>query len=335
MIKVGIIGFGGIGHVHASQYPRNPHVQLVAVADICPEKLEARSMQINLGPSGTCDLSGVRTYPSGDELLAREKLDIIDICLPTDLHSEYAIKAMHAGSHVLSEKPMARTIEQADAMLAAARATGRKLMIAQCVRFTPAYELLREACRNGDFGRLLAFSMRRVSPPPGWGGAGSWFLDGKRSGGALIDMHIHDTDFANWMLGVPSSVITSGARFRSGAIDNSTTLYFYDGGPVVTGETSWGYAASFHYGFCAIFEQATIETGYRSADVVLTRVGAATETLKLSDRSQYGAEIDYFIDCVRTDREPEKCTGFSARETLRIALAEERSAAAGGERVRL
>ena len=148
-------------------------------------------------------------------------------------------------------------------------------------------------------------------------------------------MHIHDTDFANWLLGVPSAVATSCAPFRTGAIDNAVTHYLYENGPVVTGETSWGYGAGFHSALCAIFENATIETGYRSGDVTLARPGAAVEKLELPAKDPYREEIAYFLACIREGREPENCTPFSTRETMRIALAEERSALAGGKRVTL
>jgi predicted dehydrogenase len=335
MLKVGIIGFGGMGHFHAAQYPTITEAELVAVADTRPGQLEAGSLKINLGASGCCDLSKVRTYRSADEMLARERLDAVDICLPTDLHAEYAIRALRAGCHVLCEKPMARTLPEAEAMQKAATDAGRTLMIAQCLRFWPAYVRLREAHRSGEFGRLLMLSMRRFSPVPGWGGTQSWFADGKRSGGALLDMHIHETDYVNWLLGVPNSVVTSGATFRTGAVDNAVTQYFYDGGPVVAAETSWGYGGSFSAAFCAIFEHATLEAGYKSADLALARPGAPVETVSLPARDPYREEIAYFVDCVLHGREPDTCTASSTRETIRIANAEAQSAAAGGARVML
>lgn len=335
MMRAGIIGFGGMGHFHASHYPSIPDVELVAVADSRPGQLEASALQINLGASGACDLSGLHTYRSGEEMLAGERLDMVDICLPTDLHAECAIAAMRAGCHVLCEKPMARTLEEADAMVRTASETGRTLMIAQCLRFWPAYVRLYEAHRSGEFGRLLMLSLRRVSPVPGWGGAQTWFADGRRSGGALLDMHIHDTDFANWLLGVPTAVVTSGATGRTGAIDNAVTQYFYEGGPVVTGETSWSYGGSWNAALCAIFEEATLEMGYRSADLTLARPGKQPESVPLPARNPYREEIAYFVGCLRDGRAPETCTPFSTRESIRIALAEERSALAGGERVPL
>src|SRR5450759_3366708 len=134
-------------------------------------------------------------------------------------------------------------------------------MIAQCLRFWPCYEKVQEVYRSGELGRLLMLSMRRVSPCPGWGGADTWFKDGKRSGGCLLDMHIHDTDFANCLLGVPQAVMTTGATYATGAIDNAVTQYVYGNGLAVMAESSWAYGGGFVMSFCAIFEKATLEMG--------------------------------------------------------------------------
>ena len=335
MLKIGIIGFGGMGHVHASQYVKTPDTCLTAVADIRPEQLKGQAMELNIGPGEACDMQDVATYLSGDEMLAAEALDLVSVCLPTDIHADYTVKALTAGCHVLCEKPMSRTLAQADDAIVARDRSGKQLMVAQCLRFWPCYERLVEAYGSGEFGKLLMLSMRRVSAPPGWGAARSWFMDGTRSGGALLDMHIHDTDFANHLLGVPTAVTTVGTPHCSGAIDNAVTHYHYDGGPVVMAETSWSYSGGFKMGFCALFENATLEMGYQDDNLTLLRPGQLPETLELPSEGGYEREIAYLIDCIRADRKPERCTAESTRETMRIALAEEASALAGGERVAL
>ncbi len=333
-MQVGIIGFGGMGHVHAARLAGLAEVKLSAVADVRPEQLSAKSLQLNLGASGSCELAGVDTYGSGDELLAEAKLDVVHICLPTDLHAEYAIKAMEAGCHVLCEKPMARSLPETDAMLAAVRRTGRRLMIGQCLRFWPCYQRIKAAYESGEFGPLRMLAMRRVSGFPGWS-ARSWFADGRRSGGALLDLHVHDTDFVNWLLGCPTAVSTRGVDGGSGAIDCAATHYHYPAGPVVMAETSWNYGGGFNMAICATFEQATLEMGYRSGDTLLLRPGQPAETLALPNTDAYAAEIAYFLDAVRQNREPEVCRPESTRDSLRIALAEEQSALAGGAPVSL
>jgi predicted dehydrogenase len=334
-LQVGIIGFGGMGHFHGGVYAKRQDAQLTAVADIRPEQLSGKSMEINIGTGAACDMSAVHTYTQADEMLAKEKLDLVSICLPTDLHAEYTVKALEAGCHVLCEKPMSRTLQEADAEIAAQKRSGTFLMIAQCLRFWPCYEKVAEVYNSGELGKLLMLSMRRVSGTPGWGGAQTWFRDGARSGGCLLDMHIHDTDFANSLLGVPKSVITTGNVFATGAIDNAVTQYVYDGQVAVMAETSWAYGGGFVMSFCAIFEKGTLEMGYKDNDLWLMCPGQKAQKVELPAGGGYEREIDYFIGCIRAGRPPARCLPFSTRESMRIALAEEKSALAGGKTVRL
>lgn len=326
MLNVGIIGFGGMGHVHAACYARRNDVRLAAIADIDKAKFAGAGMELNIGTAGAVDMGGVATYTSGARMLKEQRLDLVSICLPTDIHARYAIMAMEAGCHVLSEKPMARNIRQADAMIAVSTKTGRLLMTAQCLRFWPCYERLFDAHRSGEFGKLVMLSLRRVGGPPSWDG-GSWFLDGKRSGGALLDLHVHDTDFVNHLLGMPAAVFTTGTTQCSGAIDNCVTSYVYPEGPSVVAECSWSYSG-FNMAFLAIFEKATLEMGYVDGNLILRKDGAITR-LPLHPGEGYDREIDYLVHCIATGDRPERCLPESTRESLRLALAEEKSARSG------
>jgi 1,5-anhydro-D-fructose reductase (1,5-anhydro-D-mannitol-forming) len=335
MLKVGVIGFGGMGHGHARNYMRLSDCQLVAVADVRPEQLQGKSMEINLGTQEAVDMSAVKTYPSGDALLAAGGLDIVSVCLPTDMHSEYTVKALKAGLHVVCEKPMARSLKEADAMIRAQKKSGKLLMIGQCLRFWPCYEKVEEVYKSGEFGKLLMLNMRRVSACPRWAYQ-DWFHDGKRSGGALLDMHIHDTDYANYLLGVPDAVVTVGRTYDTGAIDNAVTQYIYSQGPLVMAETSWTYSGGFNMAFCAIFEKATLEMGYKDSSLRLRRPGDKDwQAVTLPAGGGHDRELAYFVECVKSGSEPVRCTPLSTRETMRIAFGEEKSALAGGKRVAL
>ena len=116
-LKAALIGFGGMGHFHATQYKKQKNCELVAICDIDKKKFEKLSADINLGNSGDADLSNVRQYLSYEDLIKNEKFDFLDICLPCHLHAEYAIRAMKDGYHVLCEKPMARDVKLADQMI--------------------------------------------------------------------------------------------------------------------------------------------------------------------------------------------------------------------------
>src|SRR5512145_2441470 len=204
MIKIGIVGMGGMGWNHVSQYLKLPGVQVMAMADAAPERLEAREkVKINLnGEETPVDFSHVARYPGAEELIAEADVDVVDICLPTDLHASCAIQALEAGKHVLCEKPMALTASDADQMIAAAYTAGRQLMIAHCLRFWPEYQFLRQCIADRRYGRLLSLNMWRMGGHPSWAARG-WFADPARSGGMALDLHIHDVDFANAVLGRP------------------------------------------------------------------------------------------------------------------------------------
>ncbi len=318
-LKVALLGFGGMGHYHAARYKDLVNCELVAVCDIDEKQFENLSASINIGSSGEAALTNVRQYLSYEDLIAHEKPDFIDICLPCHLHAEYAIRAMKDGFHVLVEKPMARTTKQADEMLRVARETGKKLMVAQCLRFMGTFNAIKEAYDSGKYGRLLRMDLRRNSSLP----SAAWYRDATCSGGALLDLHLHDTDFVNYMLGVPESVRTCGISRASGGIDDLMTTYTYSGGPIVNAEASWC-RSGWHNSAAAIFEQATVEL--IDGKLTVARPDEPVEELAVTGEDPYGAEIDYFAACILKNCAPEQCSPESTRESIRIALSEEKSA---------
>lgn len=328
-IKAAVLGFGGIGHCHASQYAGLKNVELVALCDINPEQLNKAAETINLGDSGAIDLNSVRKYLSYEEMVKAEPdLDMIDICLPTDLHCEYSCKAMKDGFHVICEKPMALNSRDCRKMIRVSEKTGRKLMIAQVLRFDKGFEAIREAYHTEKYGKLLRLSMTRVGALPNR----MWFRDVKRSGGAMMDLHLHDLDFAISLLGVPDALISFGVKVSSGGIDDSVSNYIYENGPIVTSEGSWC-RAKFHYAAAAIFEKATLT--YEDGALTLHEVDKPLQNIELKNNKPYGAEVDYFAGCVRKDVMPERAMPESTMLTVKLIEAEIRSAEAGGKRIRL
>jgi predicted dehydrogenase len=113
------------------------------------------------------------------------------------------------------------------------------------------------------------------------------------------------------------------------------TQYLYGDGTAVMAETSWSYGGGFNMSFCAIFERATLEMGYRSGELLLLQPGSDPAPVELPGAGGHEREIIYFVDCIENNRPPERCTPESTRETMRIAFAEEESALAGGKPVEL
>ena len=157
MLKAGLIGIGFMGRGHLDNYIRLESeglpVKLVAICDIDEEKFGDKFVEGNIDVGKTrYDFSKYTLYTDIDEMLEKEELDFVDIALPTYLHAEASIKALNKGIHVLCEKPMALTVEECRQMIEAAEKNNKKLMIAQCLRFWPEYEYLKECVETNRFG---------------------------------------------------------------------------------------------------------------------------------------------------------------------------------------
>ena len=208
-IKVALIGFGGIAKSHKKGYDllskEQAGIKLVAICDVNPEQFKKLDSSINLGSEGTITLEDIHTYTDMETLLANEEFDMADICLPSYLHKEYTVRLLRAGKHVLCEKPMALNSEDCEEMIRVAKECDRQLMIGQCLRFEPSYLFLKECIDDGRFGKLKSLFMDRLSGQPMWGFE-NWFSDTEKSGGCIMDMHIHDVDMARFLLGEPKAV---------------------------------------------------------------------------------------------------------------------------------
>ncbi len=331
MLRIGVIGMGGMGWFHASRYFQIPNAQVVAIADVRPERLEAKNaVQINIENRASLpDLSAVQRFSEGSRLIEEAGVDIVDICLPSYLHAEYAIQALAAGQHVLCEKPMALNVQDANAMLAAARQTNRKLMIAQCIRFWPEYRFLKQTMQAGTLGKLLDLHMVRVGGRPASWGWQDWFMDPARSGGSLYDLHIHDVDFVNSLLGAPDELLATGRRATPGsACEIVQATFRYANGPQVSIYSGWSEVQiPFRAGYEAWFERGFLHfDGNRSpALAIYDDPGQKNEQpANFTPGDAYYNEIAYFINCVQNNQELAECPPESARDSL-ILLEQERT----------
>lgn len=333
MLRVGIVGLGFMGKMHFEIYRAMPEkVAVVAIADVGRDKLagdwSAIGGNMAMG-EGAADLSGVATYDSPDALIADASVDVVDITLPTYLHRDYAVKALHAGKHVLCEKPMALNAAEADDMLAASEKTGKLLLIGQCIRFWPAYAKTRELVLGGRYGAVKTARFQRFSTMPVWNRDG-WLLDPARSGLAALDLHIHDADFIAHLFGLPESVSSFGGTLHPDGFDHILTRYAYPDGKLVTAEGGWEYAPGFPFSmtFAIHMEQASLEL---AADSTLTLypVAGEPEAIPLAAGTGYQYELAHFVECLAENRESPILTARSARDSVRLVEAEIRSAATG------
>jgi len=190
-MKIGIVGAGFMGTTHAAGWADTP-AMIVGFAAETPVEADALAKRHD-----------TNVYTSLDEMLP--EVDVLDICSPTHLHYEMALKAAAAGKHIICEKPLARTTRQAQEIVTACRKSGVQLLVAHVVRFFPEYALAQAAVAEGQIGKPGVIRLQRGSYRPKKP-AGNWFLDEVKSGGILMDLMIHDYDYARWVAGEVESV---------------------------------------------------------------------------------------------------------------------------------
>jgi predicted dehydrogenase len=227
-MRVGIIGAGFMGSTHAQAWAETP-AELVGVVAETQEAAEGLAAQY-----------GARSYPSLQAILP--DVDVVDICTPTHLHHEMALEAAAAGRHIVCEKPLARNVEQGRAMLEACERAGVRLLVAHVVRFFPEYALAKSLVEAGRIGRPGVLRLARGSYRPKKP-VGNWFLDVDKSGGLLLDLMIHDYDYARWIAGDVESVFARsiGTGQPGAPIDYGMAILRHTSGALTHVAGAWAY----------------------------------------------------------------------------------------------
>ncbi len=332
-VNVAVVGLGFMGVTHLRAYLTNPVARIVAVCDAVrlPVNGILAGVAGNITKSDDLNLGAqVKVYRQLAEVLADPEVELVDLCTPTPLHPEQAIAALRAGKHVLCEKPLARTSAAAREILQVAEAAPGFLMPAMCMRFWPGWAGLKQVVEEKTYGKVLTARFRRLSEMPGWSKAGT-YGGGTDMGGALFDLHIHDTDFVNFLFGRPAGVFSSGVTSASGSIDHVVTQYNYPGGPAVHAEGSWLLTKGFQMAFTIHCERATLDFDLaRGAEALqISEPGKEIQTIRLEGPDGYGEEIRYAVDCVAQRRRLEIVTARDGVTALEICEAEEKSIRTG------
>ena len=322
MINVGIIGLGGMGRTHFSCYKNNPDANIVAICDVDNAKLSGGGdVELNIGATGALDLSGIQTYNDARELLSNPNVQLVDICLPTHLHAEFAIAALRAGKHVLCEKPIALTAEEAAQMQAAQQESGQQLMIGHCLRYWPQYLKAHEIIQSGEYGKPLYARFHRSSATPTWSWD-KWLQDGARSGGAVLDMHIHDADTALWWFGTPESIHADG-HIIDGLPMSVDATWRYESGLVAYLHGSWDdNGGPFRMAYKVVLEKATIAWDSSVSEAVQLYASGETREIETPGTMAYQAEINDFVSCVKEGRPMTRVTPEGSRQSLECVLEE-------------
>ena len=342
MLQIGIIGIGFMGMTHFEAAKKVTGARIAAIATRSEKKLAGdwSDIQGNFGPRGseTTDLTGISKYRSHSELLADPKIDLVDICLPTDQHEDVVMEALAAGKHVLVEKPIAIDIDSANRMVAAARKANRMLMVAQVLPFFPEFRWVREAVTSGKYGALRAAAFRRVIAEPSWSADMSDF---RKLGGWGIDLHIHDNHFIGLLCGTPKAVFSRGLLME-GLVNHVSTQYLFDDPNLTVSCISGGIAAAglkFGHSFELFLEKATIQFDagtYGDSWVVNRPLTLITSDGQVTNPTPGGGtewcaaftdELQTAVDGVASGKEPRILSGQLALDALRICLAEAESIA--------
>ncbi len=332
VVNAGLIGCGRVAPRHAQSLWELPQARLVAVADV----IEARAQRF-------AHEYGTQAYTDFRRLLDRPDIDVVSICTPSGLHADMAIAAMHAGKHVVLEKPMALSLEDADRIIATAELTGVKLCVVLQNRYNPPMQDLRRVVEEGRLGRLILgnATVRWYRPQEyyedGW--HGTWAMDG----GALMNQSIHHIDALQWLMGEVHSVFayTATLGHRMEAEDTGVAVLRFANGAIGSVEGSTVTYPENLEGSVALFgETGSVKVGGTALNrkVFWKIAGEVEHERELLTREQvdppsiYGQShktvIADMIAAIQGDRPP-RTNGLEARKSVALVLAMYESARRG------
>jgi len=324
-VNVGLIGFGGMGHMHFGCYANNPNAKVVAMCDIDPAKFEGGGdvkINISSGDAKPLDLTGVALYTKIDDLLKDPNVRLVDICLPTRMHAEVSCQALESGKDVFCEKPMAWNVDECARVERAIEKSGKQFAVGHCLRYWPQYMAVSKIVESKQYGDWRYARLHRSGSTPGWSW-NNWLCTGDQSGGAVIDMHIHDADAALWWFGKPQTVKAAGIKV-DGLPLTVDAMWTYEKNRVVSLHGGWDLnGGDFRYAFKVVFEDATV--AFDSAlDGAFVRIvtAAGTEKLPVDEYSAYQSEIDDIVDCLQKGRPIKRITAVESKLAVEIVRSE-------------
>lgn len=316
MIKVGIWGCGGISASHRKAYDilekSGVPVKLVALCDINSGNFN-KTIRINISGSEEPQLPEIENcYLDIDDMLEKENLDLVDICLPTFLHKDSCIKILEKGINVIVEKPMSLSEDDCDKILMAAADSKGRFMVAHCVRFDSHYSYLKEAVASGEYGRLISADFSRLSSLPLW-------KVGKASQdeNVIFDMHIHDIDFVQGLFGTPDALSAVYNNNRS-YCDVVSTVFKY-GNAFINIKADWSFPQSFGFStpYKVVFENAMIEYDGKGNEIIIHE-DSGKRIITADETDAYTNEINYFIDLIIKNKTNTLNPPGSSKQTIRL-----------------
>ena len=324
-IKVGVIGCGSIAkHRHLPEYAFNELVEIVAVCDIVTERANEFAEKYN-----------ANAYTNYEDLLLDPGIEAVSVCTPNYLHAPISIAALHAGKHVLCEKPMATSRKEAVKMIEAAHISNKKLMIAHNQRFVPSHQKARVLIENGDVGKIYSFrSSFGHGGPEGWSADGkdSWFFRKQEAFiGAMGDLGVHKTDLLRFLLGEEfvevAAFVETSAKENTDVDDTAVCVLKTESGIIGTLAASWSYVSkednsTIIYGEKAILRLEddpihSLIVQYKNGEVVKYELGGIQTN---NDDGQKDTQvIKHFVNSIIYDEQP-PVTGEEGMKSLQVVI---------------
>ncbi|MFD1387104.1 Gfo/Idh/MocA family protein [Oceanobacillus oncorhynchi subsp. oncorhynchi] len=325
-LKIAVIGCGSIAkHRHLPEYAANKHVEITAVCDIVGERAEEAAAKYE-----------AKAYTDYQEMLKQDDIDAVSVCLPNYLHAPVSVDALNAGKHVLCEKPMATSAEEADQMIEAAQRSGKKLMIGHNQRFVNSHQKARELIASGAVGKVYSFRTTfGHGGPEGWSADGkdSWFFKKDEAFiGAMGDLGVHKADLVRYLLQDEfvevGAFVETSAKENADVDDNATLILKSEKGTIGTLAASWAYTAKEDNSTIIYGEKATLRleddpayslvVQYTNGETVKYELGAIQSNDEGGQTTTH--VIDHFIDSIQNDTTP-LIDGEEGKKSLAIILA--------------
>ncbi|UNK19189.1 Gfo/Idh/MocA family oxidoreductase [Paenibacillus sp. N3/727] len=321
-MNIAIIGCGTMGMTHAHNLGKMPGVKVSGVADLIQKRADQAA-----------EACGAVPYKDWEQMLEQVKPDTVAVCLPTYLHKSFVLKLAERGLHIICEKPAALTLEDAKAMEAACSKHGVRLFIGHVVRFFPNYRNAFDQVRSGKIGEAkMAHFKRHGSYPLG---VSFWYRDRSKSGGVIMDLMIHDIDFACWLFGDVESVYASVTK-PSLSMEYAQVTLKFSSGAIANLTGFWGYAGPFTTQFEISGKEGIIRFDSNQVQSLDLKVATGGDDQKVAVQvpssptlhDPYYDEVKHFIECIREGSEPIVSVADACR-AVEIALACEHSAQTG------
>ncbi|MDD5659894.1 MAG: Gfo/Idh/MocA family oxidoreductase [Actinomycetota bacterium] len=325
MIKAALVGAGFIGKAHAQALKQINGLAIVAVVEKIEEKGKILATEL-----------GAEYFSNLDELFKNIEFDFADICVPTFLHHDFVLKVINKGKHVFCEKPLTLSLKEADEMVEAAKTKKIKAMVGHSLRFWPEYVKIKEYVESGILGNPINAFCERLAVTPDWH-QDNWGASEKYSGGAALDLHIHDLDYLIWLFGKPILVKASGSydptkKEQSGLVHIFTSLEFKNG---VAGfaEGGWRFKGTFPFTMIIriLCEKGTVEWIFRAgknieernkiSKIIVYKDDGSVENIEAEQKDAFLNELNYFVDCITKDKPVKNATFTDGRTSLEVALA--------------